>query len=530
VFVDGRTLPGGAVLEADLCIIGAGPAGISVAHELAGRGLRILMFESGGIAPEIRRKDLDLGSSVGYQYYDLSFSRARAFGGTSSRWHMHVVGDEGWMARPYEPIDFEARPGIPWTGWPFGPDHLAPYYHRAGPIADLGTEAFDADAFERPGMRRLPLPADRVETAVLKRGMTAFTRHRDRFATLPDVTVVHHATVLDLVSEGEPAEVRRLEVAITRGRRVTATARRFILAAGGLENPRLLLWSRGHHPAGLGNGRDLVGRFFMEHLAGRVGYVEPAFPTLVRDAGLYDSHPEGRLYIQAALTIHPHVLRREGLPGMAFFLLPRTRDFTSEAIRSAKALVTSVYRRPWVGHTGGHLRNVAAGRGAATRMIAARVLRRPVEPTLLAVRVQAEQTPNPESRVTLGTSRDRYGMARPVLDWRINDSDLEGIRRGELILDEELRRAGLGHIERMLGEIQPPLVFEGDYHHIGTTRMDDDPARGVVDRNGRVHGVRNLWVAGSSVFPTAGWINPTLTVSAMAIRLADHLRAEIERG
>jgi choline dehydrogenase-like flavoprotein len=527
MFVDARTLPAGAVLEADLCLIGAGPAAIAIAHELTGLGLRILMLESGGITPEIRRKDLDLGSSVGYQYYDLSFSHARAFGGTSSRWHMHVHGDEGWMARPLDPIDFESRPGIAWSGWPFDRAHLDPYYARAHPIADLGPATFETEAFERPGMARLPLSPDRVETSVLQRGMTAFTRHRDYFAGLGDVTVVHHATVVNIATSGEPAAVDHLEVASTRDRRFSARARTYVLAAGGMENTRLLLWSNRHHPAGLGNGNDLVGRFFMEHLAGRVGYVAPSAQSVVDDAGLYDSHQEGRVFIQAALTINPDVLRREGLPNMAFFILPRAQGFTSEGVRSLKALATSVYRRPWVGNTAGHVRNVASNLGTTTRVVAGQLIRRHPKATAMVVRAQTEQTPNPASRVTLGKHRDRFGMARPVLDWRINELDTTAIRRGQEIIDAELRAAGLGHLERMLGDENPPLIFEGDYHHIGTTRMDDDPTRGVVNRDGRMHEVRNLYVAGSSVFPTGGWMNPTLTIVAMALRLADHLKGEL---
>ncbi len=527
MFVDARTLPNQSVLDTDICLIGAGPAAIALARELAGRGLRILMLESGAIRPQIRRKYLDRGSSVGYQYYNLMFTRARAFGGSSSRWHMHVHGDEGWMAGRFDPIDFEARPGMPWTGWPIDLEHLEPYYERAHAIADLGPPTFAVDDWERPQMLRLPLPEDRVQTSVLQRGMSAFTRFGDEFATLPDVTVAHHATVTEILSSGEPPRVDRLEVATARDRRFGVTARLVVLAAGGIENPRLLLASTRQQPAGLANGHDLVGRYFMEHLAGRIGHIRPTDPGLVARSGLYDSHREGPIFVQGALTLNPEVLRQEGLPNMAFFLLPRASDFTDEGVRSVKALSASVYRRPWVGHTAGHVGNILSSIGPTSRILARQVLRSSPPPTVLVVRTQAEQTPDPGSRITLGRDRDRYGVPRVVLDWRIRDHDTTSIRRGEEILDAELRKAGLGQIERMLGDEQPPVVFEGDHHHMGTTRMDDDPRRGVVDRDGRVHGVPNLFVAGSSVFPTGGWINPTLTIVAMAIRLADRLAAEI---
>jgi choline dehydrogenase-like flavoprotein len=150
-----------------------------------------------------------------------------------------------------------------------------------------------------------------------------------------------------------------------------------------------------------------------------------------------------------------------------------------------------------------------------------------IPPSLLVIRTQAEQAPDPASRITLGGDRDRNGTPRPVLDWRLSDEDLRSIRRTEDLLEAELVRAGLGRIELKLGEENPPVVFEGNYHHMGTTRMHPDPGLGVVDSDGRVHGVRNLYITGASVFPTGGYINPTYTVVALALRLADHVRATL---
>ncbi len=527
MFVDARSLPDGATLHADLCIVGAGPAAITLALELTGRGLRVLLVESGAIEPQIRRKYLDIGSSVGHPYYNLMFTRARAFGGTSSRWHMHTHGDEGWMARPLDPIDFESRPGLPWSGWPIAYRDLEPYYRRAHSISDLGPDTFAADDWERPGMQRLPLRGSHFETTILQRGMAKFSRFRDEFAIMPDVTVLHHATVVDIVSAGEPPAVERVVAATTADRRFEVTARTFVLAAGGIENPRLLLASVGQQPDGLGNGNDLVGRFFMEHLAGRIGYVRPADRGLVSSGGLYDSHPEGSIFIQAALMPRPEVLRAERLLNVAFFLVPRTEAFVSEGVRSLKALITSTYRRPIAGNAARHVRNVLADAGSVARTIAFRFGPETQPDTVLAVRAQAEQAPHRESRIRLGRARDRYGVPRPVLAWKVSDSDIDSIRRAQRILDVDLRASGLGHLERMLGDEDPPVVFEGDHHHMGTTKMAADPRDGVVDVDCRVHGVRNLYVAGASVFPTGGWMNPTLTVVALAVRLADQLKQQV---
>jgi choline dehydrogenase-like flavoprotein len=129
--------------------------------------------------------------------------------------------------------------------------------------------------------------------------------------------------------------------------------------------------------------------------------------------------------------------------------------------------------------------------------------------------------------VTLGTRRDRFGLPVARVDWRPAPSDRASIRASQKAVDTALRAAGLGHVEFMLGDEHPPMLLEGNFHHLGTTRMHTDPARGVVDADCRVHGVRNLYVAGSSVFPTYGCSNPTLTVVALALRLADHLKKQL---
>ena len=361
MLIDAQTLPPGAELTADVCIVGAGPAGIALGLELMETGLRVLILESGGLESEGGAKGLSRGSSAGYPYAGLEATRGRAFGGTSVRWEMPIPGNEGWMARPLDPIDFEARPEIPHSGWPFGYAQLEPYYRRAHAISDLGPDTFEVADWERPDMRALPLPVDRVETRVFQRGMSSFVRFRDRIAVAAKVTVVHNATVVEVESTGEPPAVSGLLVASTAERRFRVGARLFVLAAGGIENPRLLLTSRGQQPSGLGNGHDLVGRFFMEHPAGRVGFLRPAKASMLAGVRLFDSHREGTIFVQAGLGLHDSVLRSEGLRNAAFFLLPRTEAFAAESVRSIRALAVAVKRRPWAGRTPGHLRNVLGG-------------------------------------------------------------------------------------------------------------------------------------------------------------------------
>jgi choline dehydrogenase-like flavoprotein len=309
------------------------------------------------------------------------------------------------------------------------------------------------------------------------------------------------------------------------GRTFFVRAHITVLAAGGIENPRILLLSDRAQPGGLGNQHDLVGRFFMERLTVRSGVVIPTGPALLRETRLYAARDQDGSGIQPVLRLHEDEVRREELLNVAFLADARPRVAAAEGIRSLSTLRRTLDLHPRPGEIGGHVRNVSRDAG---NVIRTRYLRAgSATPDVLVLRVQAEQEPNPASRITLGNTCDANGLRTPRLDWRLSDFDLRSIRRTQQLLDEELRLARLGRVEDLLGDEHPPALVLGLHHHLGTTRMDPYTERGVVDANCKVHGLRNLFVAGSSVFPTSGWANPTLTIVALAIRLADHLRTTI---
>lgn len=140
--------------------------------------------------------------------------------------------------------------------------------------------------------------------------------------------------------------------------------------------------------------------------------------------------------------------------------------------------------------------------------------------------IDLEQAPHPENRIVLSAEHDRCGIPRAILRWRWRAEDQENLQRVRVVVKRELERGGVGRVWRLNDD--PP--DSNVHHHAGTTRMDPDPRRGIVDANLRVHGVENLFVVGSSVFPTVGFANPTLTVVALALRLADHLASQAPSG
>ena len=527
---DFNTCTDSADLAADICIVGAGAAGITLARALRGKGREILLLESGGADFEAGVQDLAAGAISGFDYYPLVDSRLRFFGGTTAIW--------GGRSARLDAIDFRRRDWVADSGWPFGPETLAPYYAAAERSLGLDTHTADDDAWRRLGLT--PPPFD---PAALSVNLWQFDEQADRFTLrrcqdlidAADVRILLHATVTHIHANAAGNSVERLEIANLRGGRGQVRAGTVVLAAGGLEVPRLLLASNDVMPNGLGNAHDLVGRYFMEHPHARGGRIVTDRPWRLLHLLPRSHRHGGRRY--ATLGRPAEALQEgESLLNTSFTLAARQApDDRMAATRRAydtlkHALPPDRLRRNlW--------------RTAKQTVVRAQEAIGPVLPWLAVKRgakglyaiLRAEQAPNPDSRVVLTGDRDALGMPRLALDWRFRDIDRASAHGLMAALDRELQRLALGRVEinPWLRDGGPswqtdPLISShplAGYHHMGTTRMADDPRRGVVDADARVHGLDNLYVAGSSVFPTGGWANPTLTIIALALRLADHLTA-----
>lgn len=513
-------MPDGGVLDADVCIIGGGPAGLTLASELKDR-MSVILLESGSWPADPADVEAARARSTGHPYFPVHTTRVRALGGTSNHWYHDV----GFRARPLDAVDLEARAEVPHSGWPFDRAHLDSYYARAEPVC--GVVGYEDD------LPALDLGEDVVSPVFSLSGTDVFQRLGEQLLADDRTRVVLGAIVTDLRQEDGPDQISCVAVRTGEGRGFTVRARAYVLAAGGIDNARLLLASRSGQPAGLGNGQDLVGRFFMEHLSVRSGDWRPTDPRLLIEPSPYRAHDrDSGGTVHAKLSPSQDVVRRYGLLNCTFFVDAMDEARASAATLSAVTLKHALVDRPWPGHLAAHAATVLLGAPHIART-AARVVRsrrglaaRP--DTVLQLRAMSEQAPNPLSRVLLDPrERDQHGVPRALLDWRLTELDRRSVRVAQDVLDAALQRAGLGRLERRLGEERPEAEQRGQWHHMGTTRMSKDPHRGVVDAEGRVHGVRDLWVAGSSVFPTGGYANPTLTLVALALRLADALPARL---
>jgi choline dehydrogenase-like flavoprotein len=483
MFLDAREIPEGAKLDCDLCIVGAGAAGITIARELGGSGLEVCVLESGGLESDARTQVLYEGEEVG-QRYSLTASRLRFFGGTTNHWL-------GWC-RPLEEIDFVDRAGVPDSAWPIGRAELEPYYRRAQRICELGPFRYDTGYWaDRTATTPFRLGPD-VENRVIQ--FSPPTRfgavYRDDLKRARGVRVLLHANLVRLELSPNGALVRRARAATLGGHRFSVAARSFVLATGAIENARLLLASDDVQPTGVGNGHDLVGRYFSDHFQAPVGSV--ALPTTHTASAFYDVRRQGpRPHGRAGLITSDELVRREGL------------------------LRFSAYFQPFAPPG----RGIAPEVASVMRAVQGRDARR-----VRVLHMASEPAPDRDNRVTLTRAVDPLGVRRVRLSWRPTELDRRSARRSIEVIAGALGAAGVGRVQSQVLERGFWRNVAGSSHHTGTTRMHRDPRRGVVGADCRVHGVGNLYVAGSAVFPRAGLANPTLTIVALAVRLAEHLK------
>lgn len=546
-------VPTGSEVSCDICIIGGGPAGITLAREFMGTSLRTILLESGG------RKETEQSRELlrGYvqppgSHEPLEESRRRQFGGTSVAW--------GGRCVPLDEIDFEQRPWIPHSGWPIAASVVSAYLPRAITLCEAGPAVFDAaEAFPEAQLEMiLGFDGSDVTTSRLERWgpPTNFAARYEKSLKQADGTIVLlNATALHLGFDASSRRVQTVEVATTAQHRFKVRAGTVVLACGGLENARLLMASDDVVHPGIGNERDNVGRFYMAHPEGAFSFVQLRDP---HNGLIYDFERHAGVYVRRRFWLSAEVQRREQIGnGIASLFRPyspeslRTNGLTS-AIYLAKFLLHAKtlrgsdlreyfhrQRRTVVRHLRvvawqapslvPHLWEVAQQRLLSGRRLPMLLPRKRSLGNRFDLSFQTEHTPNRDSRVVLHSARDALGVRRLEARIAFGDLDRRTILKMHRLIADQFSRTETGMLvhddtlEELINDRLRRVNSVG--HHMGTTRMSSMATEGVVDVNCRVHGTENLYVAGSSVFPTSGHANPTLTIVALALRLADYLRA-----
>jgi choline dehydrogenase-like flavoprotein len=526
MLVDARRRDQITGLDYDLIVVGSGFAGLAIVDRFRDSGVSVCLIESGGRYPELRTQRLYRAENIGDPYFRLDSCRSRMFGGSGNLW--------GGMCRPLDPIDFEARDGIPESGWPISYSDLTPYFEDAATLLQLPAHVDQwSGRFTNGGS----FGVEDFEDVVIQHGAkVSFAEvYGSRILAAANITTMLHANVTELVMEPGSRRVAGASVQPIGGSAFVVRAKAVVLATGGIENARLLLASNRQRGAGIGNEFDLVGRYFMEHLQRPGGHIAD---VVTGRPQVYEPPTDGHATARAVVSPSSEALRRHGLPNCSISIEDAGYSRVGRTPLSFSPTVTtlplSVYHRvrdvnPAVAK---QVRNAAAGQWGALRVWqTSRVEQRarvstastagPRAAPMLSTYIRAEQTPNACSRVTLDARRDLLGVPRSRLDWRVAESDRAAMTRWLERFGRTVERPEIG------GRYVPDDVavsrITGGPHHMGTTRMAAVPSKGVVDATCRVHTTDNLYVAGSSVFTTSGWANPTFTIVALALRLADHL-------
>ncbi len=491
-FTDARTLPDATVLEPDLAIIGGGPAGISLALALANTRLKIALLESGGMNFDANVQKMYSGAESGVRYTALDAGRLRFMGGSSNHW--------GGYCRPLDENDFAPRDWVPHSGWPITRKALEPYFQRAQSLCEAGPWIYDKGGEMQQGPL-LPLGKGGLYTSWFQFSKTRDSvlptyfghRYERDLKAAANVTPYIHANVTGLRLAANGQRIDHLDMASLAGNRFTVKPRMVVLAAGAMENVRLMLASNDVMAAGVGNQNDLVGRFFADHPIPR------DVATLVVFGG-----PLAACYGSTVTLANGAVMRAAFSPTAGFL-----------KAKNVAGSLTTVENPVELDDTG-----TAA---VITTAIALGVDASNAKSYSLGCGM--ELAPDPDRRLSLTGERDALGLPRLKLDMRIADSDFALYRQTLAELGRQLlaSKAGLLRLNHSRRE-QWLSAMDWGNHHLGTTRMSDNPKQGVVDADGLVHGVNNLYVAGSSVFPTYGSSNPTLNLIALTLRLGDHLK------
>jgi choline dehydrogenase-like flavoprotein len=541
VILDARQLPEKICLEAEVVIIGGGPAGITLAHQLAGGPRSVLLIEAGldGAKGPSERFEGEIAQAS--RHPTLGLYRVERLGGTSGLW--------GGRCVPFDPQDFEPRAYVPHSGWPLTFSEMQGWYRAASRYTESGSGSFLVSEIMGPdaaamieGWNDPGIDLDAVERFSCP---TDFgTRYRADLDRASNVRTVLGAICTKLVPDPGRQTIDHIECASDPGRRFTVRAQSYVLAAGGLESTRLML------AANIGNDRDLLGRFYMCHVEGKAAEVH--FKRGTRVTFQYERDAE-RVYFRRRFSIPSEVQRANKMTNVILrFEPPVIADPAhGSPILSAMWLSRTFLKREYArklasfGYRGlgptegwrlaaGHAGNVLAGMPSLFSFAADWARRRWLAQRKLpyvalagrnstfSLDYNAEQVPNPESRVTLAGSTDAFGVPRLLVDWRISEQDTEGVLTAHHLLARALDRTGLGGMTIDEEAIRHGANAIGG-HHVGTARMADDPTSGVVDGDGKVFGLENLYVSGSATFPTSSHANPTLTIVALACRMAKHL-------
>lgn len=511
--IDARSIDDQSVIEGDICIIGAGATGLSIALEWDNSPYKVILLEGGGFDYDDKVQELYNGKITGHPYFPMKSSRLHYFGGSTGHW--------GGMCSTFDEIDFLKRDWVDYSGWPVTYKDIESFYPRVHPILDLGPYEWDAKYWEeKNALKRLPFDDNVIWDKMWQFSPpTRFgTKYKDAIVNSKNIHLYTYANVVDISAVENVSAVKEVIVKNYAGKQHTVKAKYFILACCSIQNSRLLLASNKQAPAGLGNDNDVVGRFFMEHPHYESGEL------WLKESNPLAFYEMNGLRPRAELAISKKMQEKLKILNATISLMPL--EFTKNKISNIKMWT---YDDPRKSMDSTHKYSTYDKRNFFDRHFMKSKLYK-----AYGFITGIEQAPNPLSRVVLSDEKDALGVPRANLDWKMSPLDKKTVFKISEILGQQVGAAGIGRVRLPQFIVDektdsiPPNYVSGSWHHMGTTRMSDNPKNGVVDANCKVHGISNLYITGASCFPTGGAVNPTYTAVAVSLRLSDYLKEKIK--
>lgn len=523
MILDLSELGAAAELSCDLCIVGSGAAGIALAREFIGTRHQVIVLEGGGQTLEPASQDTYKSELLGLKHDGIESGRVRILGGTTTLWPGQSL--------PLWDADFQKRSWIPGSGWPIDRKTLWPFYQRAEEVLGLPHAAYDAA--DLAGTKKCP-PAYQGHSIVTHISQFApvpnfAQKYRDDLGNAANIRLLTHANATELCAASNAKTVETIKVRSPEGKTISIRAKIFIICCGGIETARLLLVSDSVEKTGIGNRHDVVGRYFQDH----PGLAIPVRPLdLKRFNCWYDEYRRNGIRHCVKYAASDELQLREGILNVGGEVF-----YPGSFAKTAAKLLIGVFRDP---ASRKHIvRSLATVVRRLHTVAQTSFFRRYVTGNLKSivcsqahVGFAVEQAPNRDSRVTLGRQIDSLGMRRAALDWRLTELEGRSIYVFAKELAGEWRKLGVAEFNP--DDLQVKGRERGEHggfidasHHMGTTRMGTDPKTSVVDPDCRVHGYENLFIGSSSVFPTSGFSNPTLTILALCLRVADRIKTDL---
>ncbi|MCR8924111.1 GMC family oxidoreductase [Dasania sp. GY-MA-18] len=526
MIIDGLKIGEEVKTECELCIVGGGVAGIVLANELSSAFSSIVVIESGSQDYNAQAQELYEAESQHEQIPNPLYSRLRMLGGSSNHWENNTS--------PFSPLDFEKRDWIKNSGWPLGFEELSDYYKKAGWYCGVGDDGYDQNYWSKKLEKNdLAAGSQVLKTQISKYAVPPvrfFQQHGDVLINSNNITVYTGLNLVDIIYNKNNKDVELAKAINTGGNELSVSAKIFIFCLGGIENARMMLVFNDKYDNQLGNQGDSVGRYFMEHPTPRAAQLLADSPERY---SFYLGEETGDKLVAGYFSLEESVVRSEQTTNLRMPLHPSTEYMLSDGISSYHILSDAIAKGDVPENFGQHLLNLTAD----IDLVAEAVSRKKFQKSLFdysknfagfQMPMMMEQTPHRDNRIRLGSKKDKMGISKLKIDWELKESDKAMVWKTLELAANEIGALDIGRM-RLLYERASRIWGDQlgfSQHHMGTTRMAENPDNGVVDKYHRVFGTNNLFMGGSSVFSTGGHVAPTLTIVAMTIRLADYIKRE----